>query len=69
MSNAPAAPAEPFDVAVSMTGSTIAKTYDQRKAVLQNIHPVIKRPVRSLRLDDTRAYKRREPARALWIAN
>jgi len=33
-SHAPAAAAEPFDIAVIMTGGTTAKTYDQRNAVL-----------------------------------
>jgi L-asparaginase len=50
-SNAPATSAEPFKIAVIMTGGTIAKTYDPRKAVLRNVDPVIKRLIRSLRLE------------------
>jgi len=50
-SNTPAASAEPFKIAVIMTGGTIAKTYDPRKAVLRNVDPVVKRLVRSLRLE------------------
>ena len=53
-SNTAAASAEPFKIAVIMTGGTIAKTYDPRKAVLRNVDPVIKRLVRSLRLEDTK---------------
>src|SRR5215469_10622641 len=47
-----AASAEPFKIVVIMTGGTIAKTYDPRKAVLRNVDPVIKRLIRSLRLED-----------------
>jgi len=43
--------AEPFKIAVIMTGGTIAKTYDPRKAVLRNVDPVVKRLIRSLRLE------------------
>jgi len=50
-SNASAASAGPFKIAVIMTGGTIAKTYDPRKAVLRNVDPVIKRLIRSLRLE------------------
>jgi L-asparaginase len=51
MPNALFASAELLKIAVIMTGGTIAKTYDQRKAVLRNIDPVVKRLVRSLRLE------------------
>jgi len=44
----------PFRIAVITTGGTIAKTYDQRKAVLRNADPVVKRLVRSLRLEETK---------------
>jgi len=50
-SNTPAPSAELFKIAVIMTGGTIAKTYDLRKAVLRNVDPVIKRLIRSLRLE------------------
>jgi L-asparaginase len=46
--------AEPFKIAVIMTGGTIAKTYDPRKAALRNVDPVIKRLIRSLRLEDAK---------------
>jgi L-asparaginase len=54
MSNTPGALADPFKIAVIMTGGTIAKTYDPRKALLRNVDPVIKRLIRSLRLEDTK---------------
>jgi L-asparaginase len=43
--------ASPFKIAVITTGGTIAKTYDQRKAVLRNVEPIVVRLVRSLRLE------------------
>ncbi|HKF74195.1 MAG TPA: asparaginase domain-containing protein [Stellaceae bacterium] len=45
---------ESFKIAVIMTGGTIAKTYDPRKAVLRNVDPVIKRLIRGLRLVDAK---------------
>src|SRR5215831_12528959 len=51
---ASAGSAGPFKIVVIMTGGTIAKTYDPRKAVLRNVDPVIKRLIRSLRLEDTK---------------
>jgi L-asparaginase len=43
--------ASPFKIAVITTGGTIAKTYDQRNAVLRNVEPIVVRLVRSLRLE------------------
>jgi L-asparaginase len=43
--------ASPFKIAVITTGGTIAKTYDQRQAVLRNVEPIVVRLVRSLRLE------------------
>jgi L-asparaginase len=54
MPNGPAAAVAPFKIAIIMTGGTIAKTYDQRKAVLRNADPVVKRLVRSLCLEETK---------------
>jgi L-asparaginase len=45
--------ASPFKIAVITTGGTIAKTYDQRNAVLRNVEPIVVRLVRSLRLEGT----------------
>jgi L-asparaginase len=46
--------ARPFRIAIVTTGGTIAKTYDQRKAVLRNTEPVVMRLVHSLRLEGTK---------------
>jgi L-asparaginase len=44
----------PFRIAIVTTGGTIAKTYDQREAVLRNTEPVVSRLVHSLRLEGTK---------------
>jgi len=48
------ASAAAFKISVITTGGTIAKTYDQRTAVLRNAEPVIERLIRSLRLEGAR---------------
>lgn len=45
------AAAPPFKIAVIATGGTIAKTYDQRAALLRNTEPIVVRLIRSLRLE------------------
>ena len=46
--------ARPFRIAIVTTGGTIAKTYDQREAILRNTEPIVMRLVHSLRLEGTK---------------
>src|SRR4051812_44382116 len=50
----PGARPRPFRIAVVMTGGTIAKTYDRRRAILRNSEPIVVRLVKALRMEGAR---------------